>query len=76
MCLPVSGPEGRGQGAGEGDSVGKERGVNAHGAPHIAEVRERPEASATLDTTLPDWGQKLADTWDQLLGLCPSLSGP
>lgn len=39
-----------------------------------AEVRERPEASATLDTTLPDWGQELAETWDWLPGLCPCLA--
>lgn len=56
--------------------MGKERGVNARGAPGTEEVRERPEASARLDTTLPDWGQELAETWDWLPGLCPSLSGP
>lgn len=24
----------------------------------------------------PDWVQELAETWDWLPGLCPSLSGP
>lgn len=56
--------------------MGKERDVNARGAPGTAEVQERPEASATLDMTIPDWGQELAETWDWLPGLCPSLSGP
>lgn len=41
-----------------GGSVGKERGVNAHGAQGTAELRERPEASAALNTILPDWEQE------------------